>query len=109
MWPFPPGYALVTVLVNGIPSPGSVINVSVPLPTPPRLTGARTLSGRSFQFSFTNSPGALFGALAATNLALPASNWTVLGAVSEFAPGQFQYTDLQATNYTRRFYRVVSP
>ena len=38
---FPPGWALATVFVNGIPSTGSVINISVPVPTAITLTDAR--------------------------------------------------------------------
>ena len=63
----------------------------------------------SGQFRFTNSVGALFGALATTNPALPLSNWTALGGVTEVAPGQFQFTDEQTTNSARRFYRLRSP
>jgi hypothetical protein len=62
-----------------------------------------------FQFTFTNSVGALFGVLTTTNLALPLSNWTALGGVTEIAPGQFQFTDPQATNGGRRFYRAFAP
>lgn len=36
-------------------------------------------------------------------------NWTVLGAMTETSPGQFQFTDSQATNHPQRFYRVRSP
>jgi hypothetical protein len=53
--------------------------------------------------------GALFGVLTTTNLALPLSNWTALGGVTEIAPGQFQFTDPQATNGGRRFYRAFAP
>jgi hypothetical protein len=63
----------------------------------------------AFQFAFTNIPGAVFTALTTTNLALPLSNWTALGSVPEVSPGQFQFTDPQATNDTRRFYRARSP
>jgi WD40 repeat protein len=105
----PSGYALATVFVNSIPSTGSVINVSTPVPTPPALTDAKILSNGSFQFAFTNSPGALFGVLAATNLALPASNWTALGGVTEVSLGHFQFSDPQATNNPQRFYRVRAP
>lgn len=62
-----------------------------------------------FQFNFTNAPGRSFSALASTNVALPASNWTALGAPTEISPGQFQFTDAQATNGPYRFYRVRSP
>jgi len=109
VWNFPPGYALVTMFVNGIQSTSSVINISVPVPTAPTLTGAQARTSGSFQFAFTNSVGALFGVLASTNLALPLTNWTALGGVMEISPGQFQFTDPQAMNNLQRFYRTYSP
>jgi hypothetical protein len=120
----PPGYTLVTVFVNGIPSvstsvlpsllddipsTGNILNISVPVRTPPALTGVTTPAAGLFQFAFTNSVGALFGVLTTTNLALPMTNWTVLGGVTEISLGQFQFTDPQATNAAQRFYRVFSP
>jgi hypothetical protein len=106
---FPPGYALATVFVNGIPSTGSVVNISVPIPTATTLTDAKRLSDGSFQFSFTNSPGAVFGALATTSIALPLSNWMVLGGVTEISPGRFQFTDSAATNRALQFYGIRAP
>ena len=47
--------------------------------------------------------------LTTTNLLLPLTNWTVLGTVTDNPPGQFQFTDPQATNHPLRFYRVRSP
>jgi len=105
---FPPGYALATVFVNGIPGTSSVINVSVAVPTPAPLTSVKTLTNGSFQFDFTNSIGALLGVLTTTNLSLPLTNCTLLSGVTELSPGQFQFIDLQATN-GQRFYRVRSP
>jgi hypothetical protein len=46
---------------------------------------------------------------ATTNLALAFSNWTSLGTASEVSSGHFQFTDLQATGNSKRFYRVRSP
>jgi hypothetical protein len=109
VWGFPPGYALATVFVNGIPSTGSVLNISVPVPTSTALTGAKRLANGACQFCFTNCPGALFGVLATTNPALPLSNWTALGGVTEASPGQFQFTDPQAANTACRFYRLRAP
>jgi hypothetical protein len=109
VWGFPPGYALATVFVNGIPSTGAVVNVSVPVPTATTLTDARQLTNGAFQFAFTNSVGVLFGVLATTNPVLPLSNWTALGGVTEVAPGQFQFIDPQATNTACRFYRLRAP
>jgi hypothetical protein len=102
---FPTGYAFVTAFVNGIPSPSSIVLVA-PTPTALRLVA---LPGGTFHFGFTNTPGALFTVLAATNPSVPASNWTVLGGVPEIAAGQFQFTDGQAPGYRQRYYRLRSP
>lgn len=106
---FPPGWTLATVFVNGIPSTGSVFNVSVPIPVATGLTGPRRLADGSFQFAFTNNIGAIFGALASTNPALPISNWTLLGGVIEVTPGHFQFTDPQAGGSPACFYCTRSP
>jgi len=77
--------------------------------TPPVLTKPLILPDGSFQFAFTNTPGVPFEVLMTTNLALPLTNWTVLGSVREVSTGKFQFTDSQATNSFPRFYRVRSP
>jgi hypothetical protein len=109
VWNFPPGWALATVVVNGIPSTSSMVNITVPIPAATTLIDSRTLTNGSFQFSFTNSVGALFGVLATSNVSVPLSNWTALGGVTEVAPGQFQFTDAQTANNSQRFYRLCSP
>jgi len=80
-------------------------------PAPPAilLTNPAKLTNGVFQFGFTNTPGASFSVFGAANLSLPFSNWTVLGGVTETAPGQYQFSDAQATNGPQRFYRVRSP
>jgi uncharacterized delta-60 repeat protein len=108
VWNFPAGYALATVFVNGIQSTSSVVNISVPVPTAATLTSPQQLTN-GFRFAFTNSVGALFGMLTTTNLALPLTNWMALGGVIEISPGQFQFTDPQATNDGQRFYRAYAP
>ncbi len=74
-----------------------------------RLINSIRLGNGSFQFDFTNTPGASFMTLATTNVSLPLSNWTMLGTPTEAPPGQYQFTDLQASNRVQRFYRVRSP
>jgi N-acetylneuraminic acid mutarotase len=106
---FPPGWAMATVFVNGIPSTGAVLNVSIPVPVATSLTSPRILTNSAFQFSFTNTVGAVLGVLATTNPGLPLSNWTGLGGAAEVAPGQFEFTDSQARNFSRRFYLLRSP
>jgi hypothetical protein len=93
---------------------GSIANHTLALVAAPSasaitLVGAQTLTNGSIQFSFTNTPGAFFGVLATTNPALPPSNWAPLDGLTEVTPGQFQFTDPEATNNPQRFYRVRSP
>jgi hypothetical protein len=66
-----------------------------------------TLSG-TFQFAFTDNPGLAFKALGTTNASLPLANWTISGAVTEVSPGQYQFSDPQATNGGQWFYRIRS-
>lgn len=73
------------------------------------LSGMTNLGNGSFQFGFTNFTGTSFTVLASTNAALPMSKWTILGTPTEALPGQYQFTDLPATNRGQRFYRVTSP
>ena len=75
----------------------------------PTLTGAKMLGNGVCQFSFTNIPGAHFTVLSATNLSLPFTNWTVVGAASNTAPGVYLFTSQPATNDAQRFYGVRSP
>jgi hypothetical protein len=63
----------------------------------------------SCRITFTNNPGVRFRALMSTNVALPLANWTSLGSVPEPFPGQYQFSDAQASSGAVRFYRVVSP
>jgi photosystem II stability/assembly factor-like uncharacterized protein len=69
------------------------------------------LPGGSFRFSFTNLSGLSFTVLGTTNLALPWTNWNVLGSALESpaGSGNYQFTDFQATNNATGFYRVRSP
>ncbi|PYI80634.1 MAG: hypothetical protein DME26_21160, partial [Verrucomicrobia bacterium] len=87
----------------------TVFPYSLAIVSSPRLTGVTGLSSGAFQFGFTNLSGVPFTALATTNFTLPSSNWTVLGPVTEFPPGQFQFTDTAATNFPYRFYQIRSP
>ena len=91
-----------------MPGTATLLEISAVVPTPPLLTDPRRLGSARFQFKFTNSIGALFGALSTTNVSLPSSNWSALGIVPETAPGRFEFTDPRGTNGPQRFYRVRS-
>ena len=75
---------------------------------PIHLTGMTHVANGPASFTFTNSPHLSLTALMTTNLALPQSLWSNLGAPVE-APagsGHYQFSDPQATNSPRRFYSV---
>jgi len=80
-------------------------NIALPLVIGNTL---RTGNGQ-VQLTFTNLPGAAFSVFAATNLSLPFTNWILLGAPTEIAPGTYQFTDLQATNTPSKFYKLRFP
>jgi hypothetical protein len=69
------------------------------------------LGNGSARFGFTNLTGASFTVFGVTSVAASSNEWSNLGPAVETPPGsgQFQFTDLQATNYPQRFYRVSSP
>ena len=80
-----------------------------PAPPPIIVTNVVKLANGPFRFSFTATPNAPFTVFGATNPALPFSNWAALVGLTEAPAGHFQFTDWQATNMPRRFYRVSSP
>jgi trimeric autotransporter adhesin len=84
-------------------------NRTVVVVTRPALTGLSHTDNGTFQFTFTNTPGARFSVLASTNVAQPLSQWTVLGPATENAPGRFQFMDVTATNRPVRYYRLRWP
>jgi hypothetical protein len=73
------------------------------------LVNVAKLGSGNLQFAFTNLSGPSYTVLASTNVAAPINEWSNLGAPSEAPAGIFTFTDLQATNYPSRFYRVTTP
>ncbi|MGC3959234.1 MAG: hypothetical protein QM813_15220 [Verrucomicrobiota bacterium] len=59
---------------------------ALPGNSPAALTGLTQLPDGTFQFHFTNQPGASFTVLTTTNVALPASDWLNLGVVPNCPP-----------------------
>ncbi len=82
-------------------------SIAVSAPSVPlRLTSPAWISG-AFKFFLTNTAGLNFKVYATTNLAL--ANWTLLGVMTEGSAGQYQYSDVQATNSAHQFYQVRWP
>jgi uncharacterized repeat protein (TIGR03803 family) len=103
------GNTLYGTANGGGDSSGDGTVFSFTLPSPLLLTNLVKLPGGSFQFSFLNTASTINTVFATTNLALAFSNWTSLGTATEVSSGHFQFTDPQANNNSKRFYRVRSP
>ena len=67
-----------------------------------------TVSNQTAILSFSNTPDAAFSILTSTNLALPLSEWIVLGTPVQITPGQFQFIT-PATNSPQQFFDIRSP
>jgi hypothetical protein len=100
------GTTLISAALDGV-SGGASLTVIDPV-TSPQLLSASMANG-VFQFVFTNAPGAVFTIWSTTNLGLPVTQWSSLGPPAEIAPGQYQFSDPQATNYPQQFYRLSHP
>lgn len=115
---WPPGAALW--LVWHAQTPGSAQNLAIDnvnfsaavvggsATTPFQINSPQRLGNGNFQFNFTNAPGVSFSVLTTTNVALPVSQWQVIGQPTESPAGQYQFTDTQATN-TQRYYLIRQP
>ena len=91
---------------RGASSSGFVLVTVVP---PPVVTNVLLSADRSaFTLRGAGAASQPYVLLTATNLAPPIS-WTPIATNSAAANGDFSFTDLQAANFSQRFYRVVSP
>ncbi len=105
-----------TFTINGwVPAPPVVaqgkaafVLLAAPLPPAPILFAPVRLNNGSFQFSFSNVAGASYSVLASTNVALPVTNWLILGSPTNAGGGIWKFTDPPST-VSRRFYLLRSP
>ena len=121
--PWPPGAALwliwsINYYGQGTGQGYAIDNLSVsasvaPItaPTLGGVTYSGGASGAGLKLTFADSPGASgqFTVWGTTNLTLPFSKWQNLGHPAEVTSGNYQFTDVQATNKPARFYKVTSP
>ena len=75
---------------------------------PPVITDVGPWTLGTLQLNGTGPRGSTYHMLASTNLTQPMGGWSVL-TNAMFSGGVFTFTDKTATNYSRRFYRVVTP
>jgi hypothetical protein len=72
---------------------------------PTLLTGLTRLTNAAFQFAYINASGQAGTVYTSTNLI----NWTLSGTATQITAGRYQFTDPEAANYPRRFYKLRSP
>ena len=105
----PGNYPLLYKATNSLGFVGTATRNVIVVGSDPIIGSLTVLSNNAAKLAINFTPGASLTVLATTNLSLPSSNWTVLGVAMESPAGYFQYTDLGATNFSRRFYRVRTP
>ena len=98
----PPGVGLAW---SFNPANGTLSVLAVP---PPQFTQVGVGNGGAFTLSGTGPSGQGYRLIAATNLLLPFNTWSPV-ATGVFSGGVFSFSETQVTNFTRRFYRVVTP
>ena len=81
-----------------------------PIIEPARFLNS-TLTNGAPQFLVQGQPGFTYVIEATTNLISPPAliPWVPIFTSGTRANGQFPFTDLDSTNFPRRFYRVVKP
>jgi hypothetical protein len=75
---------------------------------PPILGSSAFQSTGEFKLSGVGSASQDYQLMAATNL-VPPIFWTLVDSTTSDTNGVFQFTDLNATNFVQRFYRVTTP
>src|ERR1043166_3571978 len=82
-----------------------------PIPLP-YMTIRHFATNGAAQIQFTNTTAMTYSVFASSDIASPLPNWVGLGpaTVVPFTQNKiFQFTDLAATNFPRRFYQLRSP
>ncbi|MEI6074708.1 MAG: autotransporter-associated beta strand repeat-containing protein [Verrucomicrobiota bacterium] len=74
----------------------------------PQFIGISNSVGTVFQITASGTPGQTHSIYWTTNLALPFTQWPLLGPTTANGSGAISFTDAQATN-TQRFYRLSIP
>jgi len=70
----------------------------------PRIIEPLMLGNGHFQFSFSNEASVIYEVLATTNVALPLTQWDVLGLPTFLGGGLYRFRDTGAIGQPQRFY-----
>ena len=91
--------------LSGASGPAGLFRVHLGEPSP-RLSILQAPGG-IFELTYSYTGNREFDVLTSTNLTLPASNWTVLGAATNIGDGLCRFTDQVSRSETHRFYRLL--
>ncbi|HEU5124205.1 MAG TPA: autotransporter-associated beta strand repeat-containing protein [Verrucomicrobiae bacterium] len=107
--PATPGEGLIWN-TNNLAINGTLSVVSTNGASAPNIKNLVRLADHNVQFSFAGSVGANYRIWASTNLALSpvTDKWTLLTS-GTFDLEEVSFTDLDATNFTQRFYLITVP
>jgi len=83
---------------------GSVVTLTVNL-IPPSFKSVAAIPGGGFNLSFAGAPGYSYVLEVTADLSSP-TNWLPVATNKLGADGAWQFSDPQAVNYQRRFYRI---
>jgi autotransporter-associated beta strand protein len=81
--------------------------LSIVATLPPQFGAITQTADGNFQFTGSGSAGVAYELDAATNLAPPIA-WNFVTNAMADQNGRFQFSDLLATNFPQRFYRIIS-
>jgi autotransporter-associated beta strand protein len=93
------GWITTNLILNG--------TLSVIATAPPGFSSIAQRSDGNFQFSGTGAAGVTYDLEASTNLVPPIA-WQLVANTVANQSGMFQFVDLQATNFSQRFYCIFS-
>jgi hypothetical protein len=99
---------LARVVYNGSNAADSTAASVTVTNLPPVISSFGTLSNGSFSLGGIGATGQSYVLLTASNLAPPMA-WTPIATNAAGTNGAFSFSDLEATNYQQRFYRIRTP
>ena len=85
----------------------AAVRINIVMPSMPDIAAAASgwTTNGSFALTFSGTSNATYRVWGSTNLV----NWEPLGTATSLQPGWFQFLDLTATNWPRRFYKAGAP
>jgi len=72
------------------------------------FVAAQVLANGDLNLTFTGGATHTYTVLSTTNLAVPLTNWTVLGTATGNGSGSFQFTAPAVTNYPQQYFIITS-